>query len=240
MGRLRVATYNVHKCRGMDGRTRPDRIVEVLNQIDADVIGLQEVLSIPGDDRHADQSTFLAEELSMNLALGKIRKLRGGAYGNIVLSRLPVRMSRNHDVSVPGREERGCLRADIDLENAGVLHLFNVHLGTSFFERRQQGQRLLEEELLRSRDMAGPRIVLGDFNEWVSGLVSRLLRSEFSSADLRLHSMWGRSYPGFFPFMQLDHIYYDDDLVLESVHLHRTLTALVASDHLPIVAEFVY
>src|SRR5689334_20672600 len=105
--RVRLATYNIHKARGMDGRTRPSRIAEVLRQVDADVIALQEVLSF-GRTGHVDQANFLGHELGYTTVVGENRKHRGAAYGNVVLSRLPVIGSCNYDVSVPGREERGC------------------------------------------------------------------------------------------------------------------------------------
>jgi endonuclease/exonuclease/phosphatase family metal-dependent hydrolase len=238
MARIRVATYNIHKCRGMDGRLRPARIAEVIRQLDADVIALQEVLSIEGEDGGRDQARFFAAELGLHSAVGENRRLRGGAYGNVVLSRFPVRSSCNYDVSVRGHERRGCLRTDLELPDGRIIHLFNVHLGTAFLERRHQARKLLEEELLRSRNVEGPRVVLGDFNEWTKGLVTQMLRAEFQSADLRLHLQRTRTYPGFLPFMHLDHIYYDSTLVLDGIHLHRTPMAMVASDHLPLLAEF--
>ena len=183
---IRIATYNIHKCRGLDGRTRPNRIAEVLRQMDADVVALQEVLSYGDEDGHIDHAHYLSHALGYRSVLGENRKHRGAAYGNVVLTRFPVLGSCNYDVSVPGREERGCLRTDIDLGQNKVLHVFNVHLGTAYMERRHQARRLLEEELIRSGSLEGPRIVLGDFNEWVRGLVSRLLSAEFRSADIRL------------------------------------------------------
>jgi endonuclease/exonuclease/phosphatase family metal-dependent hydrolase len=237
--RVRLATYNIHKARGMDGRTRPNRIAEVLRQVDADVIALQEVLSF-GRTGHVDQAHYFGHELGYTTVVGENRKHRGAAYGNVVLSRLPVIGSCNYDVSVPGREERGCLRTDIDLGHKAILHLFNVHLGTAYMERRHQARRLLEEELIRSEKLNGPRVVLGDFNEWVRGLVSRLLTAEFESADLRLHLGKRRTYPGFFPFMHLDHIYFDHSLKLVNVCLHKSPTAMIASDHLPLVADFTF
>ena len=170
-----------------DGRLRPARIAEVIRQLDADIIALQEVLSMEGEEGGLDQARFFANELGLHCAMGENRRLRGGGYGNVVLSRFPVRSSRNYDVSVPGRERRGCLRTDLELTNGQIIHLFNVHLGTAFLERRHQARKLLEEELLRSRNVEGPRVVLGDFNEWTKGLVTQMLKAEFQSADLRLH-----------------------------------------------------
>jgi endonuclease/exonuclease/phosphatase family metal-dependent hydrolase len=236
---IRIATYNVHKCVGLDRRLKPSRIAEVLREMKPDVIGLQEVLSIGEGPRDQNQAQFLADELDMHLAMGDVRQLRGGLYGNVVLSRFPVRSVCRFDLSIPGYEQRGCVRSDIPLPTGDVLHLFNVHLGTAFAERRHQARKLLEHELIRSRDLEGPRVVVGDFNEWVRGLVSHLLTAEFASADIRLHLRRTRTYPGVFPVMHLDHIYYDDDLIVERVALHKSLKALVASDHLPLYADFV-
>ena len=81
--------------------------------------------------------------------------------------------------------------------------------------------------------------MLGDFNEWTTGLATRLLRSHLVSADVRSHLQRSRTYPGILPFLHLDHIYSDPDLHLERRAVHRTRRALVTSDHLPLVGEFV-
>jgi endonuclease/exonuclease/phosphatase family metal-dependent hydrolase len=235
--RFRVATYNIHKCVGIDRILRPERIAEVLREIDADIVGLQEVLCVQGQESCDDQAHFLARELGMEFRLGENRQLRGGAYGNVVLSRFPMIATRNHDISVEGREQRGCLRVDIDLQGEKPLHIYNVHLGTSFVERRHQARKLLHEDVLKNSDHIGPRVLLGDFNEWTRGLASRLLHEHFQSADLRQH-IGARTYPGVLPFLHLDHIYFDESLELLEARLHRSRTALIASDHLPIVADF--
>ena len=224
-----MVTYNVHKCRGLDGRTSATRIAEVLEEVEADVIGLQEVMG--------HQAEVIGSHLKMEFALGENRRHRGYAYGNVVLSRLPIRTTRNYDLSVHGREERGCLRADVEV-NGAVLHVFNVHLGTAFIERRVQGRKLVAPELLNDVELERPRIVMGDFNEWTQGLATRLLRQHLESADVRAHLQRSRTYPGLLPFLHLDHIYYDPVLQLERLHLCRTRKALVASDHLPLVGEF--
>ncbi len=227
--RLRTVTYNVHKCRGMDGRASAARIAGVLGEVDADVIALQEVLE--------HQAETISHDLGFQFALGETRKYRGYSYGNVVLSRFPIRQMRNYDLSVRGREERGCLRADLAVDGT-VLHVFNVHLGTAFLERRTQGRRLIAPELLNDAEIQSPRIVMGDFNEWTQGLATRLLRSHLVSADMRAHLRHSRTYPGVLPVFHLDHIYYDPILHLERLTLWRTPKALVASDHLPLVGEF--
>ncbi|MFL6274656.1 MAG: endonuclease/exonuclease/phosphatase family protein [Blastocatellia bacterium] len=236
--RLRVVTYNVHRCRGMDRRVRPQRIVEVLGEINADVIALQEVLSIPDGRSEDDQARFIAEQLKLLHTVGGTRRLRGGIYGNVILSRWPILATHNYDISVRGREQRGCLRADLEVAGSRLMHVFNVHLGTAYLERRHQGRRLIDEAILNHQELAGPRLMLGDFNEWTRGLASRLLASHLVSADVRLHLPRSRTYPGVLPLLHLDHIYYEDSLQLEAMTLFRSRLSLLASDHLPLVADF--
>ena len=235
---IRIVTYNVHKCVGMDRRVRPDRIAAVLRETGGDIIALQEVLSIDGHGHELHQARFIAEELGMDYRIGENRRLRGGAYGNVVLSRRPMVETKNYDITWRGRERRGCLRVDLPLDERRKLHLFNIHLGTAFLERRFQGRKLLSDEILNNGALEGPRVVLGDFNEWTHGLCSRLLSTHFKSADVRYHLRSARTYPGILPLVHLDHIYYDDSLELKSLTLHRSRTALMASDHLPLVADF--
>jgi len=235
---IRVVTYNIHKCRGLDRRVRPARIVEVLREIDADIIALQEVLSLQGASREKDQARFISEELEMICALGGTRIHKGAMYGNVVLSRLPLLETKNYDITVRGREERGCMRADISANGSGLLHVFNVHLGTAFIERRHQGRKLVNAAILNNEELIGARIMLGDFNEWTRGLTTRLLTSHLTSADIRAHLQRSRTYPGVLPFLHLDHIYFDDSLDLERITLHKSRSAMVASDHLPLVADF--
>lgn len=216
---------------------RPDRIVDVLREVDADIVALQEVLSVENGSPQSHQARFIAGELGFAFALGENRRLRGGAYGNVVLSRFPIRCMRNYDLSQAGREERGCLRADVEVAGGRGLHVFNVHLGTAHDERRHQG-RLIAAELLGDVRITEPRIVLGDFNEWTRGLATRLLSAELESADVRKYLQRSKTYPGLLPFLHLDHIYYDPTLALERLALHRSRTALLASDHLPLVADF--
>ena len=238
MKTLRVATYNVHRCRGIDGRVKPERIAAVLKEVDADVIALQEVVNVSDGEPHEHQAAFLASELGLNWQLGENRRFRGGAYGNVILSRHAMRRVENYDLSVKGYERRGCLHIDVDLEAGQVLHIFNVHLGTDYMERRHQGRRLIGAEILLNRRLNGPRLMLGDFNEWAPGLTTKLLKSHLQSVDIRKHLKRTRTYPGLVPLLHLDHIYHDEELELRKLTLHRTRKALVASDHLPLVADF--
>lgn len=237
--RVRVATYNVRKCRGLDRRTDPERIAAVIRDLDADVIAVQEILDVRNAKPQFDQARRIAAALpGYDCRFGENRTLHGGAYGNLTLSRLPFGISENYDITWRRRERRGCLRTDIKLPAGQVLHIFNVHLGTGFVERRHQARHLLTDAVLQRTDLVGPRIVVGDFNEWTRGLASRLMGKEFEAVEPRAFLRYTRTYPGVLPFLHLDHFYYDQHLSLKTFRLHRSRRALVASDHLPLVAEF--
>ena len=236
MNRFRIATYNIHKGRGLDGRVRVERIARVLEEVHADIVAVQEVVSREGPSIEDHQASYLANQFGYHYAIGETRKHRGGIYGNVTLSRWDFELVRHVDLSVPRREERGVLRTDIRI-GSHLFHVFNVHLGTSHRERRTQAVRLIDETLLCAVDISGPRVVLGDFNEWTHGLVSRTLKSEFHLTDLRNHIPRTRAYPAVLPLLNLDHIYLDHHLKIEHAFFQRNRLALVASDHLPLVAE---
>src|SRR6185369_8110131 len=112
----------------------------------------------------------------------------------------------------------------------------NVHLGTAVLERRYQATRLAA--FVHDRRVEGPKVILGDFNEWTRGLATKTLSSLFESVDIYAYLKRRRTYPGIFPFLHLDHIYYEGARVeVRKVELPRTRRALIASDHLPLVAD---
>ncbi|HKQ74919.1 MAG TPA: endonuclease/exonuclease/phosphatase family protein [Blastocatellia bacterium] len=235
---FRIATYNAHSCRGLDRRTRPERIAAVLSETEADIIALQEVWSAEGDESEREQVRRIAETLGLKYCFGGNWSRGDRAYGNAVLSRWPLHAERNYDISLYGRQRRGCLRADVMVEDVALLHIFNVHLGLSLKERKYQSRKLVSEGILADPGLTGLRVVLGDFNDWTRGLTQRFLDAQFHSVDIRRHLRRARTYPGWLPIFHLDHIYYDPALEIKRLRLHRSRAALVASDHLPLVADF--
>jgi endonuclease/exonuclease/phosphatase family metal-dependent hydrolase len=232
MTELRIATYNVHRCRGMDRRVAPARIVEVLRDIDADVIALQEVIG--AGPAGAGQAEEIGAGLGMGWVMNCVRTLRQHQYGNVVLSRHPIVHHSQYDLSWRTCEPRHCQRADLDIDGR-VLHVYNVHLGTAVLERRYQAKRLAS--FVHDRRVTGPKVLLGDFNEWMKGLATKTLSSLFESVDISQYLKRRRTYPGIFPVVHLDHIYYEGTVEVTGVEMPRTRKALMASDHLPLVAS---
>jgi endonuclease/exonuclease/phosphatase family metal-dependent hydrolase len=226
---LVFSSYNIHRGLGLDRRLDLDRTAAVIAEMSPDVIGLQEVIRQDGD-AHQDQAAYLASRLGMELVMGVARPYRGGTYGNAVLTRLPVLGWAACDLSHGSREPRACLRVDLDIEGR-PLHVFNCHFGLALRERRQQ-VNLLARFIRDITALAGPRVVMGDFNEWHPGPVSRKLRREFSSPMRRMR----RTHPSVFPLFALDRLYWDVELEGRDFHVHVSRLARVASDHLPIVA----
>jgi endonuclease/exonuclease/phosphatase family metal-dependent hydrolase len=230
---LRVATYNIHRCRGLDRRVQPERIAAVLATIDPDVVALQEVIG-PGLDSpgHAEA---LGAALGMGWIMASTRELRRHQFGNVVLSRYPLRDHAKYDLSWKTCEPRCGQRVAVDLGDGHLLQVFNAHLGTALLERRYQAPRLAS--WIEDRRIPDPKILLGDFNEWGRGLVADVLAERLSSVDIFPHLRRRRTYPGFFPLLHLDHIYFSGNIEIRAVELPRTRLAMVASDHLPLVAD---
>jgi endonuclease/exonuclease/phosphatase family metal-dependent hydrolase len=154
----------------------------------------------------------------------------------MTLSRLPIESFHNYDLTHQRREPRGRLRTELRIDDVTILDAFNLHLGTSFMERRHQVRYLLKH---LGRDASNaPRIILGDFNEWTRGLATKTLTRSFNTFEAKSMLKKRSTYPGLFPILHLDHFYFDPTLHLQHIHLVRSPEALIASDHLPMVADF--
>jgi endonuclease/exonuclease/phosphatase family metal-dependent hydrolase len=237
--RFRIASYNTHKCRGIHGTISPDRVIGVIEELDMDILCLQEIVDAQGGTGKFDQANRIAEAFpKLHVAFGKTRPLHGGRYGNMLLSKFPIAAWHTHDITKSRREERGVLHCVIDVGRGLRLNVFNVHLGTGYMERRKQIEVLIGADVLEKPDLNGPRIVIGDFNEWTRGLTTKMLQATFQSHKPRRNLRSARTYPGVLPILSLDHCYYEAPLEMEGTTVWRSRKALIASDHLPLIADF--
>lgn len=225
-----VASYNVHKCVGIDGRFDPGRIGQVIREIAPDVIALQEADKRFGA-RHGllDLARLKDETGLVPVPVESANAAAHGWHGNVVLFRQGL-VRDVHQVSLPGLEPRGALVVDIDLESGAALRIVAAHLGLLRRSRSQQARMIID--LMRSRDER-PTLLLGDLNEWRLGG-----RSALSALDAAFGAMPVPvpSFPAGLPLLALDRIIANRPEILSQVAVHDTPLARVASDHLPIKA----
>jgi endonuclease/exonuclease/phosphatase family metal-dependent hydrolase len=222
---IRLATYNIHRCFGRDGRYDADRIIAVLREIDADIVALQEVES--SRDAGLDLLARFERETGMQSIAGPTIHAPDATYGNAVLTRLPVARIERIDLSCHRREARGALA--IEFENPPGLYLLATHFGLKGRERMRQARRLCDE-IDRHPDLTP--VVAGDINEWQPFAPAlRCLRNYFGS--LRAPA----TFPSHLPLLSLDRILARPRNSIQRLERHRSPLARIASDHLPLVAE---
>ena len=228
---VRIATYNVHRWQGTNGRNKPDvaRAGFVISELDADVIALQEVLR-PFECDGDDPLGLLCDELDLHLAFGVTRRHRRGQLGNAILSKFPITAISVLDISFSRIERRGALAAQVGPIGSG-LGIVATHLSLVDRTRRRQVQSLLNHPQMNS----GPSVLMGDMNAWRKCKGSQELED-----NLNVHHNvnWPASFPAGRPLLALDRIYARKASVVD-VRNHDTMAARKASDHLPIVAEVV-
>jgi endonuclease/exonuclease/phosphatase family metal-dependent hydrolase len=234
---LRVMSWNVHGLRGRDGRVDAERIARVIADVGPDLAGLQEVGAPVAGAGNENAAQTLARLTGLEGAFGPTLQHAGGfAYGNAILSRHRILGTRTYDLSVPGREPRGCLRADVAIPGAR-LHLFAAHLGLHWRERRRQAAALLSADILRDAALDHPLVLVGDFNSPSNrSAVPRWLRRELTDCALAMRDP-APTFPSRFPLFRLDHAYVGDAVAVSSCVVIRSPLARRASDHLPLVVE---
>jgi endonuclease/exonuclease/phosphatase family metal-dependent hydrolase len=241
---LRVITYNIHRAIGVDRRFRPERVAQVLEHYGADVVLLQEVDEGVPRSRELNLAKELAGAAGYpHFALGHNVSLRKGRYGNATLSRFPIVRERNIELSVAQSWiRRGCQHTSIHLGDVyPSLEVFNLHLGLSARERQHQIELLSRSQEFSGMDEATPMLVGGDFNDWRSLLWPTFTNGfGFRCATDSKTGLRGAlaTYPSFSPQGGLDRIYYRGPIRLLSTRRCRLQVSRVASDHLPVIAEF--
>ena len=180
-----------------------------------------------------------------HVAVGHNVTLRRGRYGNATLSRYPILRERNINLTVARRKRRGCQHTRIRLEKvAGHPHeldVFNLHLGLSAAERSRQLGMLVRSGEFSSIPPHQPCLVAGDFNDWRSLLhpiFTEILSFRCATLHSRRRDRSLRTYPAFSPRGSLDRIYYRGRLRMLASRVCRLRVSKVASDHLPVVADF--
>jgi endonuclease/exonuclease/phosphatase family metal-dependent hydrolase len=226
---LAAATWNIHGAVGNDGRYAPMRIVDVLREMDADIVALQEVAS---EEEHGDFLLDIERATGYHVVAGLLRQRRGSDFGNAVLSKYPVRNVEHIDLAIDGYEPRGALDVHIDIGRASHLRVLATHLGLRPGERRAQVRRILAAV---EGEAPQPTVLMGDLNEWyLWGRPLRWLHSHFREIPAT-----PRTFPARRPVLALDRIWVAPAGSLRRLSGHATPLARSASDHLPLIAEIV-
>ncbi|HEY9552627.1 endonuclease/exonuclease/phosphatase family protein [Allosphingosinicella sp.] len=226
-----VASYNMRKAIGTDRRRRPDRTIEVLNELDADVVALQEAdrrfgarmsaLPVHMIEEHSDYKPVPFEARSGSL----------GWHGNALLVRKSVEIIHKEIVHLPSLEPRGAVMAEVRV--GGVdLRVVGMHLDLSGLWRRRQAHAILAHLAGRDGDPEAPTVLMGDLNEWSAH--GGCLRD---FAHHHRFAACGRSFHSRRPIAQLDRIMVSKELEILESGAHRSVAARRASDHLPIWAR---
>ncbi|KFG91584.1 Endonuclease [Sphingobium herbicidovorans NBRC 16415] len=225
---IRVASYNIRKAIGTDRRRSPERVLEVLSEVDADIIALQEA-----DRRFGVRSAAIPPWLLEAASPYKpvpldVQADSMGWHGNAILVRKEADIGVHDILHLPCLEPRGAIMAEITLGNAKV-RIFGMHLDLSGLWRRKQAAAVIHAAGMRD---AMPTVLMGDLNEWSAG--------RGCLADFARHydfAPCGRSFHAQRPVAQLDRIMHCAKLKLVDCGAHDSAAARKASDHLPIWAE---
>lgn len=226
---IRVASYNMRKAIGTDRRRRPERVVEVLNQLDADVVALQEADRRFGSRASAIPLALLEghsdyKPVELDNRAGSI-----GWHGNALLVKKGVEVLEHHLFHLPSLEPRGAVLAEVRMDGA-ALRVVGMHLDLSGLWRRRQARAILSH--LHEREGEPPTVLMGDLNEWSAH--GGCLR-EFCAEHLI--APCGRSFHARRPIAELDRIMVTPDLEILASGTHVSPLSLRASDHLPIWAD---
>ena len=243
---IRVLSYNMHRAIGVDRLFRPERIARVLKHHEADIVLLQEVdVGVPRS-RQLDLAKEMAEAAGYPYYVTGLNvKLSKGMYGNTTLSKFPITQSRNINLTVGKRKARGCQYSSIQLNNSSDfsqnIEVFNLHLGLSSQERVRQVGLLSQSEEFCSITPATPCLVGGDFNDWrtiLGPIFTDILDFQCATNHSKGYHNPYLTYPAFTPTGGLDKIFYRGPL--ELIKRRRCWMGItrLASDHLPVIAEF--
>jgi endonuclease/exonuclease/phosphatase family metal-dependent hydrolase len=224
-GVVRVLTWNIHGAVGHNPRFDLSRVVELIDRWDPHVVALQEVDSRRKFLNQTNPFEFLQSKLGEHGIGAKSITTADGDYGQMLISRWPMRDVEVHDISFPEREPRRAIMAVIE-SPAGAIRLVATHLGLSVHERRGQGRELLSI----AGDTGLTTVVVGDFNDWLwPGSVTRALSCALPGCTQH------RTFPSWLPVLRLDRIFCRPASAMRRSFVDPTARHI--SDHLPVIAD---
>ncbi|MFJ4521977.1 endonuclease/exonuclease/phosphatase family protein [Streptomyces sp. NPDC088810] len=239
---LRVATYNIHAGAGQDNVFDLDRTAAAIRDLDADVVGLEEVdVHWGARSDFTDEARELADRLRMRVFFAPIYDLPpatpGGErrqYGVAVLSRFPVRGAWNHEITRLSTQTPDPVPAptpgfaEVKVRVRGIsVHVYATHLDYRADPSVRRAQ--VDDMLAVLAEDRGPKVLLGDFNaEPGSPELARLWGPLTDAAP-----DGGKTYPALDPVRRIDLVTVSPDVTVTGAYESGT----TASDHRPVVAD---
>ena len=239
--KVRLATYNVHRCVGTDRRLDVERVAGVIAACNADIVALQELDVGRRRTGHVDQAHRLAELLRMKSHFHPAMSVEEERYGDAILTALPERLVRAGALPglprLRGLEPRGALWVAVDIGGGVELQVINTHLGLVPREQQVQAAALIGEDWMASEAFTAPAVLLGDFNASPLSKTYRMLTAVIRDAQAGLGRSPTATFPSGFPFMRIDHVFVAGAVTVTRVASPFDARARVASDHLPLVVD---
>ncbi|MEO6002758.1 MAG: endonuclease/exonuclease/phosphatase family protein [Opitutus sp.] len=238
---LRLMTYNVHGCGGMDGRVSPRRVARVIASLAPDIVALQEIDLGRRRSRSEDQATMMAQQLGMHVAFCPTVTRGQEHYGHALLSRWPIEIVKRallpHDPKGWWKEPRAAMWVRVTV-GEHVVNVVTTHLGLGRYERLLQMRMLLSHEWLGRVPDEEPILLCGDFNLTPGSAPYGLAAARFRDAQAaRTGHRPLNTFSSLQPFVRLDHIFLSPRFEVQHILVPRTELTRVASDHLPLIAD---
>ena len=225
---VKIATYNIRKAVGLDQRRNPERILSVLNEIDADIVALQEVDRRFGARVSALPLAMLAADTPYVAVPLNFRPAAIGWHGNVILLRKGIEVRHAQPIDMPTLEPRGAVMAELSVSGHS-LRVIGVHLDLLGLWRRKQIRALLAAVDTSPRYM--PMVMMGDFNQWSDkGALSELAFHHHRLVQTP------KSFHTSRPVARLDRIIVSHDVRVTAADSHISALSKQASDHLPVWA----
>jgi len=226
---LKIGSYNIQKSIGVDARRRPNRTLKVIRELDCDILALQEADKRFGPrESTLDPEGILAETDYRPVPLGTSDRSLGW-HGNALLVRNSIDILAHRRIDLPTLEPRGAVAADLEV-GGKKIRVAAMHLSLIGHFRRKQVTSLMHQ-LHEHLDYL-PTVLIGDLNEWRDSARSiRLFEQHYEVTTP------GRSFPSPLPVGSLDRIITSPEFTVERAGVHKSKTARVASDHLPVWAH---
>jgi endonuclease/exonuclease/phosphatase family metal-dependent hydrolase len=239
--RLRIMTYNVHSCIGLDGKNSPERIARIIARTRPDVVALQELDHGKKRTSKQDQARLIAKALEMNYHYHPVLNVKSEKYGDAILSRFPIKSVKTYNLPKPARmkwlEQRGAIKITIKLGPKNIT-IINTHLGLTAPEKIIQVKYLAQNIVKNANE--NYIILCGDFNFSQSSSFHKDLSEFFSPQDKypRLKNTKIKTWPCTYPIAAIDHFFYSKNIKLLEINSPKEDLVRIASDHIPLIADF--